>query len=35
MKLATDEDFDKLVELGKNIVDFFAENALEHERTAR
>jgi sulfite reductase alpha subunit len=33
MKLATDEDFDKLVELGKNIVDFFAENALEHERT--
>jgi len=24
---------DKLVELGKSIVDFFAENALEHERT--
>ena len=33
MKLASDEDFDKLVELGKDIVDFFAENALEHERT--
>lgn len=33
MKLESDEDFDKLVDLGKRIVDFFAENALEHERT--
>jgi len=33
MKLETEEDREKLVELGKKIVDFFAENALEHERT--
>ncbi len=33
MKLATDEDREKLVDLGHRIVDFFAENALEHERT--
>jgi sulfite reductase alpha subunit len=33
MKLESDEDFDKLIDLGKRIVDFFAENALEHERT--
>jgi dissimilatory sulfite reductase alpha subunit len=33
IKLDTDEDREKLVELGKRIVDFFAENALEHERT--
>jgi dissimilatory sulfite reductase (desulfoviridin) alpha/beta subunit len=33
MKLATDEDREKLVDLAKRIVDFFAENALEHERT--
>ncbi|HEY4998962.1 MAG TPA: dissimilatory-type sulfite reductase subunit alpha [Usitatibacter sp.] len=32
MKLETDEDRAKLVDLGKRIVDFFAENALEHER---
>ena len=32
MRLATDEDREKLVDLGKRIVDFFAENALEHER---
>src|SRR5512134_1272968 len=32
MKLATDEDREKLVDLGKRIIDFFAENALEHER---
>ncbi|MBI5920844.1 MAG: dissimilatory-type sulfite reductase subunit alpha [Betaproteobacteria bacterium] len=32
-RLKTDEDYDKLVELGKSIIDFFAENALEHERT--
>jgi sulfite reductase alpha subunit len=33
MKLKTDEDFKKLVELAQTIIDFFAENALEHERT--
>ena len=33
MKLETDEDMEKLVELGQKIIDFFAENALEHERT--
>ncbi len=32
MKLETDEDYEKLVELGVECVDFFAENALEHER---
>jgi sulfite reductase alpha subunit len=32
IKLETDEDREKLVDLGKRIVDFFAENALEHER---
>ncbi|MEW6562674.1 MAG: dissimilatory-type sulfite reductase subunit alpha [Pseudomonadota bacterium] len=33
MKLDTDENVEKLVELAQNIIDFFAENALEHERT--
>jgi sulfite reductase alpha subunit len=33
MKLETDEDIERLVELAKKIIDFFAENALEHERT--
>jgi len=33
MKLDTDEDREKLVDLGQRIIDFFAENALEHERT--
>jgi sulfite reductase alpha subunit len=33
MKLESDEDFEKLLELGQNTIDFFAENALEHERT--
>lgn len=32
MKLESDEDFDRLLDLAKRIVDFFAENALEHER---
>jgi sulfite reductase alpha subunit len=32
MKLETDEDRERLVDLGQRIVDFFAENALEHER---
>jgi len=33
MKLETDEDMEKLVDLGQRTIDFFAENALEHERT--
>ncbi|GAB4361323.1 MAG: dissimilatory-type sulfite reductase subunit alpha [Gammaproteobacteria bacterium] len=33
MKLETDEDWEKLEELAGNVIDFFAENALEHERT--
>jgi sulfite reductase alpha subunit len=33
MKLESDEDFEKLNDLGRAMIDFFAENALEHERT--
>jgi sulfite reductase alpha subunit len=33
IKLETDEDLEKLVEFAQNTIDFFAENALEHERT--
>jgi len=33
MKLDTDEDYEQLVELAENVIEFFAENALEHERT--
>jgi sulfite reductase alpha subunit len=33
MKLESDEDFDKLVDLGQRVIEFFADNALEHERT--
>ena len=33
MSLKKDEDFEQLVELAQTIIDFFAENALEHERT--
>jgi sulfite reductase alpha subunit len=32
MKLDTDEDYETLEELAGNCIDFFAENALEHER---
>ncbi|MCS6944165.1 MAG: dissimilatory-type sulfite reductase subunit alpha [Sutterellaceae bacterium] len=32
MKLETDEDREKLVDLARRIIDFFADNALEHER---
>ncbi|MCK5091058.1 MAG: sulfite reductase, dissimilatory-type subunit alpha, partial [Gammaproteobacteria bacterium] len=32
-KLETDEDYESLVELAEEMIDFFAENALEHERT--
>ena len=33
MPLKTEEDFEALVDLGQRVIDFFAENALEHERT--
>ncbi|KAA3626294.1 MAG: dissimilatory-type sulfite reductase subunit alpha [Proteobacteria bacterium] len=33
MKLESDEDWEKMEELGGKVIDFFAENALEHERT--
>jgi sulfite reductase alpha subunit len=33
MPLKTDADYQALVELGQKTIDFFAENALEHERT--
>jgi len=33
MKLETEEDYEGLVEMAENVIDFFAENALEHERT--
>ncbi len=33
MKLESDEDYDRLVEIAQDTIDFFAENALEHERT--
>jgi sulfite reductase alpha subunit len=32
MKLEKEEDYDKLRELSHNIIDFWAENGLEHER---
>ncbi len=32
LRLQSDEDFEKLKELGETVIDFFAENALEHER---
>lgn len=33
MKLESDEDYERLVEIAEETIDFFAENALEHERT--
>ncbi|HSD61163.1 MAG TPA: dissimilatory-type sulfite reductase subunit alpha [Burkholderiales bacterium] len=33
MKMESDEDFEALQELARKVLDFFAENALEHERT--
>ena len=33
MKLQSDEDFGKLNDLARSVLDFWAENALEHERT--
>ncbi|HEC13471.1 MAG TPA: dissimilatory-type sulfite reductase subunit alpha [Acidiferrobacteraceae bacterium] len=32
MKLESDEDYDALKEIAENTIDFWAENALEHER---
>ena len=32
MKLETDEDWERLVEIGEETIDFWADNALEHER---
>jgi sulfite reductase alpha subunit len=32
MKLQSDEDFAQLQELARKVLDFFAENALDHER---
>ena len=32
MKLENEEDYEALVELSEEIIDFWAENALEHER---
>jgi len=32
MKMESDEDYEKLQELGRKVIDFFAENALDHER---
>jgi sulfite reductase alpha subunit len=32
MKLETEEDYERIVELGEEIIDFWAENGLEHER---
>jgi sulfite reductase alpha subunit len=33
MKLDTPEDYEKIVELAEEMIDFWAENGLEHERT--
>lgn len=33
MKLESEEDYQGLIEMAENTIDFFAENALEHERT--
>lgn len=33
LPLKTEEDYEALVDLGQRVIDFFAENALEHERT--
>jgi sulfite reductase alpha subunit len=32
MKLESEEDYEQLVEMAENTIDFVAENALEHER---
>ncbi|MDH3335346.1 MAG: sulfite reductase, dissimilatory-type subunit alpha, partial [Rhodospirillaceae bacterium] len=32
-KMDSEEDYEWLVELSENVLEFFADNALEHERT--
>lgn len=32
MKIDTEEDYEKLIEMAEEIIDFWAENGLEHER---
>jgi len=32
MKLDTSEDYERIVELAEEVIDFWAENGLEHER---
>ncbi len=32
MKMETPEDYQRIVEMAENIIDFWADNALEHER---
>jgi sulfite reductase alpha subunit len=32
MRLETEQDYEKLVELGRKVLEFWAENALDHER---
>ena len=32
MKLDTEEDYERIVEMAAEIIDFWAENGLEHER---
>ena len=33
MKLETEDDYERIKEIAEETIDFFAENALEHERT--
>ena len=33
LPLKTDEDYEQLVDIGRRVMEFFADNALEHERT--
>ena len=33
LRLETDEEYDKLLDIARRVVDFFIDNALEHERT--
>jgi len=33
MPMKSDEDYEALVDLAQKTIDFFADNALEHERT--
>lgn len=33
MRMETEEDYEKLLDLARRVMDFFIDNALEHERT--